>query len=361
MPHDNVLVHYNLGSLGTREDYKPIEKALTPGGSLQLGSIDGRASGQTWPYFNLESAQASVIAAVGWPGQWTAKFTVDDSGALRMRAGQELTHFTLHPGEQVRSPLIALLFHQGDWLRSQNMWRRWMIAHNVPRPGGKLPEPIIGGSSDVWTVLMQEATEENQKQFIAGFLDRGVPINTWWMDAGWHQGARAAWSFVGTWEVDLERFPNGIRAVSDYAHQRGLRTLLWFEPERVYTGTWLFVNRSQWLLGSDSTRLLDLGNPEARQCEVGPRAGADEIGSQYRRLRPGVQAERIVGGLGRPGVDHDPGRSTGIAIPGAHSPVRTGSYGVGPGEGQGRVQVDVISLSRGHRQVAEIDRHPPCC
>jgi alpha-galactosidase len=264
-PHENVLLHYNIGSTGTRDDYQPLEKTLAPNTSLQLGSLGGRGSDSIWPYFNLESPQQSVIAAVGWPGQWAATFAVDGAGALRMRAGQELVHLTLRPGEQVRSPLIALLFHDGDWRRSQNIWRRWMIAHNVPRPGGKLPEPIIAAASDVWTNLMQEATEENQKQFIDGFVDRGVPINTWWMDAGWHQGGRVAWSFVGTWEVDLGRFPNGLRAVTDYARQRGLRSVLWFEPERVYTGTWLFVNRSQWLLGSDTTRLFDLGNPEARQ------------------------------------------------------------------------------------------------
>ena len=28
----------------------------------------------------------------------------------------------------------------------------------------------------------------------------------------------ARWQDVGTWEVDKARFPNGLRAVSDYAH-----------------------------------------------------------------------------------------------------------------------------------------------
>ncbi|MDP7288943.1 MAG: hypothetical protein QGH94_13220, partial [Phycisphaerae bacterium] len=55
--------------------------------------------------------------------------------------GQELTHFKLLPGEEVRTPLIALLFWQGDWIRAQNLWRRWMMAHSMPKPGGRLPPP----------------------------------------------------------------------------------------------------------------------------------------------------------------------------------------------------------------------------
>ena len=60
--------------------------------------------------------------------------TVCTSGPAR-----ELTRFKLHPGEEVRTPLVAVQFWRGDWLRAQNIWRRWMLAHNVPRPGGKLP------------------------------------------------------------------------------------------------------------------------------------------------------------------------------------------------------------------------------
>ena len=70
-----------------------------------------------------------VIVAVGWPGQWAAEFVRDDDKGIRIRAGQELTHFKLLPGEEVRSPLVVLHFWQGrDWIEAQNLWRRWMMA-----------------------------------------------------------------------------------------------------------------------------------------------------------------------------------------------------------------------------------------
>jgi len=58
-------------------------------------------------------------------------------------------HFKLHPGEEVRSPLIVLQFWQGeDWVRSQNIWRRWMMAHNMPKLNGELPKPLLFAGSN---------------------------------------------------------------------------------------------------------------------------------------------------------------------------------------------------------------------
>jgi alpha-galactosidase len=38
---------------------------------------------------------------------------------------------------------------------------------------------------------------------------------------------------TGTWRPDPGKFPNGMRPISDHAHSRGIKFLLWFEPERV--------------------------------------------------------------------------------------------------------------------------------
>ena len=69
--------------------------------------------------------------------------------------------------------------------------------------------------------------------------------------------------------------PHGLRAISDHAHANGVRALVWFEPERVAPGTWLWQEHPEWLhaelpgTGAKSpvqrSRLLNLGLPEARR------------------------------------------------------------------------------------------------
>ena len=262
------ILHHHAGSNATMDDYRPYEKLLKPKTALRMATSGGRGSDACWPYFNVDWGSEGTIVVVGWPGQWGATFSRDEGRGLQITAGQEQTHFKLLPGEEVRSPLIVLQFWQGDWIKAQNVWRRWMVAHNIPRLNGKLPPSHMPGGSSNQMNEMQNANEENQKQFIDGYVDNGIPISFWWMDAGWYPFKDGWWN-TGTWEPDLKRFPSGLRAVTDHAHKRGVNALLWFEPERVQPGTWLYLNHPEWLLGKENDqKLLDLGNEAARNWVV---------------------------------------------------------------------------------------------
>ena len=280
------LLHHAVGSPANGSDYGPLETTLAPKATKRIGGAGGRPTNSDWSYFNLEwpgspreigpsesgasaarliSRGEGLILAVGWPGQWAAEFVRDEQRGLRIRAGQELTHFKLLPGEEVRTPLIVLQFWKGDWLRAQNVWRRWMMTHSMPKPGGQLPPPQLVASSSRQYDEMIKANEENQIMFINRYLEEGLKLDYWWMDAGWYVHHGGGWPRVGTWEVDAARFPRGLRAVSDHAHSKGIKILVWFEPERVTADTWLTKNHPEWIFGGAKGGLLNLGNDEARR------------------------------------------------------------------------------------------------
>jgi alpha-galactosidase len=267
-----LCLHHFRGGECTAEAYQPFQTALYRGTDLRFTANGGRPTDKCLSYFNLEQpgGAGGLILVVGWPGQWAAQFTRQRGDLLRVRAGQELTHFKLLPGEEIRTPLIVLQFYKGDYLRSQNVWRRWMWTHNLPRPEGKLPPPLFVASSSYQFEIMYRADTKSQKFFIDRYLQEGLKLDYWWMDAGWYPCDPIGWPKTGTWEVDTRRFPNGLREVSDHAHAKGLKTILWFEPERVYRDTWLAKNHPEWILGATTGRpggevggLLNLGNPEA--------------------------------------------------------------------------------------------------
>ena len=261
-PEGEFLLRHWLGSQAAMEDYRPEQTALSPEASLHLAPNGGRGSDGAWPYFNIDWGGEGVLVAVGWPGRWAASFARDSGTKLRVLAGQELTHFKLHPGEEVRSPLIALQFWRGgDWIRAQNVWRRWMLAHNVPRPGGRLPQPFTATCVDDGFPGML-STAAGEIRAMDDYVKHGAPLDYWWIDAGWYP-ANGQWVNTGTWEPDPKRYPRGVREVFNHAHQLGMKTVLWHEPERVTPGTWLWNTHPEWLLGTDAnTRLLNLGNPE---------------------------------------------------------------------------------------------------
>ena len=257
------LLHHGVGSPANGHDYEPLATPLSAKTTKHIGAAGGRPTNTDLSYFNLESTvNDGLIVVVGWPGQWAADFTRNEARGLSIRAGQEQTHFKLMPGEEVRSPLIVLQFWQGDWIRAQNVWRRWMMAHSMPKPGGELPKPLMFGCSSRAYEEMIKADEDKEIMFIDRYLEEGLKIDYWWMDAGWYVQDKG-WPQVGTWEVDLKRFPHGFRAISDHAHARGVKILVWFEPERVAENTWLTRNHPEWIFGGEKGGLLNLGNPEA--------------------------------------------------------------------------------------------------
>ena len=259
------LLHHNVGSPANGSDYGPLQTRLEPKTTKRIGGAGGRPTNSDMSYFNVEStSDDGLIVVVGWPGQWAADFIRDDAKGLQIRAGLELTHFKLLPGEEVRSPLIVLQFWNGDWIRSQNVWRRWIMAHSMPKPGGQLPPPIIEGCSSRAYEEMIKADTEKQIMFIDRYLEEDLKIDYWWMDAGWYIQEKG-WPQVGTWEVDPKRFPNGLRPISDHAHAKGIKILVWFEPERVAPGTWLTQNHPEWIFGGSKGGLLNLGNDAARE------------------------------------------------------------------------------------------------
>ena len=259
------ILHHSKGSQATSTDFEPYADRLERKAEKRFSAAGGRPTNTDMCYFNIALPGEGTIVALGWPGQWAASFMRDEGTGLQVRAGQELTHFKLLPGEEVRSPLVALVFWHGDWMDGQNVWRRWMLAHNLPRPGGQLPPPLLSTGTNGYTIEMQGANEQNEKEFMQQYFDLGWKFDYWWMDAGWYHFKDGWWN-TGTWDPDPARFPHGFRPISDFAHAHGVKTIVWFEPERVTAGSWLWENHPEWLLGKGGgNRLLDLGNPEARK------------------------------------------------------------------------------------------------
>ena len=271
------VLHGIKGDWCARDSYEPYQitlgagvvKKRSPAGSGK--SCDGPDG---WPYYNLQMPGGGVILAVGWPGQWRSLFERDAGNALRIRAGQELTHLVLKPGEEIRTPLVALLFWRGtDAVPAQNLWRRWHVAHNMPRVAGK-PQPAVA--------QIQVGGGEKDIAYVQKFLDAGIHVDLCWRDAGgspadcWFPADQGpyhvpglAWLNSGTWEIDPAKYPKGFKPFTDWIHARNMQFVLWFEPERVGDpNCWLGKNHPEWLLpGNAGTggSILDEGNPAARQ------------------------------------------------------------------------------------------------
>ncbi|MBU7004027.1 MAG: alpha-galactosidase [Theionarchaea archaeon] len=265
------VLQHSTGDFYSEEGYAPLNTPLPPGDSMCLAPNGGRPCDGVFPYFRLNFDGSGQTLAVGWPGQWSAEFEGIEDGVL-VKAGQERTNLRLMPGEKIRTPRVTVLSWVGDESRAINLWRRWYLSHILPRPNGRPIRPRLCCEGPGDGVEFTAATEENQLRFIPKAAERGIPFDIWWIDAGWYpcynENGEREWPITGTWEPDPERFPEGLKRVSDCAVEHGADLLLWFEPERVYPGTKLDREHSEWLLRTKEhgpSGLLYLGNPECRQ------------------------------------------------------------------------------------------------
>ena len=300
-----VVMHYARGSMGTIEDYLPIDQQVTSGTELELSHyvLDGdkHVNGQL-PFFNLEWPGGGLIGAVGWSGEWSVRVRGEDNRNVSIQAGQQKTHLRLHPGEAIRTPRILLLQWQGnDRLVGHNQLRKLLLAYYVPRIDGKTVVPPVAnsnafvyeyqgiekktgqdplevvshlkpGQENEITSLANDAlnwvNEKNQLDFIRGIPPVGLEL--YWLDAGWFKGA---WPFgVGTWDPDPEKFPHGLKPIGEAAHEKGLKFLLWFEPGRVGPGSAIAAQHPAWVLHRPDEGklggLFNFGNPAALQWMI---------------------------------------------------------------------------------------------
>jgi alpha-galactosidase len=289
VPH----LHFINGDSEVHGDlqFAPQDWVLDPAAEARFASLNGRPTDPCFPYYNLDWKGVGAIVVLGWPGQWTASFTADGEGNVQVRGGQELTHLELRPDEEVRTPRMVMLFWKGGmWIDSQNLWRRWMRAHNMPKPGGKEVPVIraasVGGLANSGQSLMNE---KDQIAFMDRYPQEGIKLNVWWMDiyaAGTLSSPytdkyiTSSFQTIVTWDTDRTRFPHGLRAISDHARISGERLLVWFEPEHVWDPNVLHRDHPDWLLSVPddpkiksqinqgvplgNRKLLNLGNPQAR-------------------------------------------------------------------------------------------------
>lgn len=267
------LLHHSIGSPCLVHDYIPKTTELLPLQKTEFMPGGGRSSNWHLPYYNLQSGRnAGWIFAIGWGGEWRSVFEETEKGdpatgiygpGTEVTAGQALTRFRLLPHEKVSSPGIVLLgWERKNWIEGQNLWRTWMIARSLPTINGKVDRGHLWASTDRVGQAPFNAGQKERMEVIDQYIAADIHPDYIHIDAGWYP-CDNNWAQIGTWEVDKTRYPDGIRAVFDYAEKRGIGSVLWFEPERVAGKSWLAENHPEWCSNASDGGLFRYHIPEA--------------------------------------------------------------------------------------------------
>ncbi len=249
------------------EDWMPFDESLAAGQKSEFAPTAGRSSLGNAPFFNLQWDGGGVVTAIGWTGQWVASVE-NTGGTCRIQAGMQNIHTVLKPGESIRSPRILQLYWSGkDEMQAHNMFRRTMFAHVVAKIGGKTVTPPIAHLSTAF-YEMDNGTEASTLSHLTAI--QGLGFEDFWVDAYY---GKDNFPTIGNYVFPLlrgfntQRFPGGMKPVSDAVHKAGMNFLMWFEYERIVAGTLIATEHPEWVVMPDDGGwgMFNLAIPEARE------------------------------------------------------------------------------------------------
>ena len=272
------------GILGDHNNfYRPyaMDVAASP---VYFESNSGRPTHIRFPYFNLEYGSGGVMLAIGWSGTWRADFRYrkeDCTTTCTLRSVNNLRTW-LKPGEKIRTALfVCAPYTVRDEHYSVNYWRSWFIRHNLPKADGAgtplAPFSTCCLASDTGLRNTDGSISERYSTWrpsLEKMIAEDVKVDFRWFDAGWYiapngkspDGASRDndwFTTVGTWTLDPVKWPgNSFRESTDFARENGMKTLMWFEPERVTQVDALVKNCSyhpSWAIHGSTN---NIGNPD---------------------------------------------------------------------------------------------------
>ncbi len=258
-----VRLHHLIGDVCSERSFLPQETEVEQGKPVTLAPKGGRPSSGAFPFFNVQYGEEGLITAIGWSGQWGASLERPADAWTRLRAGMAKVSVRLHPGEKIRMPRILVLPWKGDRQAAHNRFRRLMLFEYMPHQNGRpVPLPVALQSYDRYNDVYPDwGTEACQLR--AAKTAHEIGCDTHWLDAAWFEGGFP--NGVGNWFCPPQRYPNGLKPLSDACHQMGLKFILWFEPERVAAGTQVAREHPEYVFGGTNGGLFKLSEPAARR------------------------------------------------------------------------------------------------
>ena len=261
---------------------QPECRQLTTGKYIVDTKLGSRAAIHAEPFFELgldskphESMGTVMLGTIGWTGNFSLTFEVDNTNTLRLVPGinSYASDYQLEKGKIFKTPeFIFTLSHNGISQASRNLhdWaRRYQLKD---------------GMGDRMTLLNNwESTgfAFDEEKLISVIEDtKQMGADMFLLDDGWFGNKyprNNPFGGLGDWEENKSKLPNTISALTKAAEKTGVKFGLWVEPEMVNPRSELMEKHPDWVIKQPNRQpyyyrwqmVLDLPNPQVQDYVYG--------------------------------------------------------------------------------------------
>lgn len=250
------------------EAFSLAQRDLAPGESVTLAARQ-RSSERVMPFVMIDNGADEWFGGVQWSGAWRISAARTDS-ALQVTLEYPDTTTTITDGAPLEMPHSFFGVSSGGPTGVSRALRGFLMTGIR---GDRPLRPLI--TYNTWYQYGTRLDEPTMLDEIDRTASIGMELFV--LDAGWYPGAGTLGfadfdTGLGTWAADPQRFPSGLRPLTDRAHARGMKFGLWVEPGRVSLDTVGLdgLAREAWLAQSNgqnataTSGLLCYGNRATR-------------------------------------------------------------------------------------------------
>ena len=208
-----------------------------------------------------------------YSGSWDMQAERTPFGHLRLTGGLSAFDFSwlLEPGESFQTPEVILAYSgrglNGLSRQYHDLYRQALLPERFVHQ----PRPVLINN---W-----EGTRFNfNKEKLCAIVSKvaGTGIDTFVLDDGWFGKRDDGTSSLGDWFEYTEKLGGPLSDIITFAHQKGMKFGLWFEPEMVNPDSDLYRAHPDWAIQTPDEEptlcrnqlMLDLTRPEVRDYLV---------------------------------------------------------------------------------------------
>ena len=267
-------------------------------------------------YLSNEEADTAIYWQIEHNGSWHAEISdQNDHFYLALSGPTEVqSHWfqNLKPGESFTTVPVAVGVSDADFAKAMGQLTKYRrMIRRLNKDDENLPVIF----NDYMNCLFGDPTTEKELPLIDAAAETGCEYYV--IDAGWYAPG-LWWDSVGEWQESRERFPGGIREVTDYIRSKGMVPGVWLELEvmgincekaKNAPDDWFFIRHGKRVF--DRSRYqLDFRNPAVidHVNEVIDRV-VNEYGVGYIKMdyniEPGIGTELDADSVGAGLLAHE--------------------------------------------------------
>jgi len=257
---------------------RPVREQLARGIRILETRQGNRHISGPEPFFTLgfggfaeeENHVPCLVAALAWTGSARFAFEVHESGGVEVSCGvNQPRPVPVDPGKSITSPALVYSYSAAGKGSASRSFHRWVRRYGI-RDGNR-PRLVDNNS---WEGCGMNVSEKSVVEMMKMSAELGIELYV--MDDGWFGNDGNARSNdsggLGDWQVNKQRFPNGLEPLIKAGKDNNIAFGIWFEPEMVNPRSELFTKHPEWVMRVPGRELvlrryqavLDMANPDVQ-------------------------------------------------------------------------------------------------